>query len=184
MNTDLRSFLVCLALFSLVTLGAACGGSDTAETAAGGSEDVAASGSSKVKADDGKGGTAAGPELPEAASVMESFRDMAASEGIYFGEVPEGFPLDFLPLYPDGEIEQSAVDEEDFTLLQVVPGDKDTVFAWYKKFYAGLGWSAGDPMTVLDRTMVGFVGSDGEVDMTMMDRDGGKTFVALLLSPK
>jgi hypothetical protein len=115
---------------------------------------------------------------------MASFKEMAASKGIYFGEVPEGFPLDIIPLHPDGEIDKSAVNEEDFTLLQRVSSDKDAIFAWYKEHFEGLGWSAGDPFAFGGRTMVGFGGSDGKVDMTMSDQEDGRVFVSLVLSPQ
>ena len=74
--------------------------------------------------------------------------------------------------------------EEDFTLLQVVPGDKDTVFAWYKKHFGKLGFKGDDPITVMGRTMVGFQGKDGQVSMTLSDQDEGKTFVSLVLSQR
>ena len=56
--------------------------------------------------------------------------------------------------------------------------------AWYTKFYAGLGWSSAKPITAMGRTMTGFQGKDAKVDMTLMDREEGKTFVALALSSK
>jgi hypothetical protein len=185
MHTVVRHFLICLALFSLVVIGGACGGSDTAEKAGGDAEPSAANTPAPKAGGDKRAETADGSlNTPEAALMKARFKEMAAAEGIYFGEVPEGFPLDFLPLYPDGEIDKSSIGDGDFTLLQNVPGDKDTVFAWYKKFYTGLGWASGNPFTTMGRTMVGFEGSDAEVDMTMIEKDGGNTFVALVLSPR
>ena len=66
---------------------------------------------------------------------MDAFKKMAAKEGIYIGEIPEGFPSGLLPLYPEAKIDKSFVKEGEATLLQVVPADKDTAFAWFKK-----GW--------------------------------------------
>lgn len=184
MNTMILNSLAMLALCSLIFLGTACDGTDPAEEAGGAAAEVATKSSPETPK--GQSGEAAGGtlSLPEAASAKEAFKEMAARQGIHLGEVPEGFPLDFLPLYPGGEIDKSGVKEGDFTLLQVLPADKDTVLAWYKKFYAGLGWSSGKPITVMGRTMTGFEGKDAEVDMTLMDREGGKTFVALVLSRK
>jgi len=179
MNTFTRNLLVCLAPLAIGLFCISCGGSDSADGAA------EATGSSTASGEAATGEVESGSDASaESASVVEAFRKMAASEGIYIGEVPEGFPLDILPLYPDGEIDKSSVTEKDFSLLQVVPGDKDTVFAWYEKHFGKFGWSANDPITVIDRTMVGFQGKGGKVDMTLMDREEGKTFVALVLSPR
>ncbi len=177
-----RSLLVCFALFSLVLLSVACGGSDTAATADGDDTDVAVAGdpATEEKAEAGKS-----PEpinVRESASVIDAFRDAAALQGIYFKEVPEGFPLNIIPLHPDGEIDKSSVNEEDFTLLQVIAGDKDGIFGWYKDHFEGLGFEAGNPFTMGTRTMVGFGGSDGEVSMTLSELEDGKIFVSLVLS--
>ncbi len=83
---------------------------------------------------------------------------------------------------PVAQIDKSSVNEEDFTLLQVIAGDQDGIFGWYKDHFKGLGWSAGDPFTFGERTMVGFGGSDGEVSMTLTEREDGKIFVSLVLS--
>ena len=182
MITVLRSLLVCLALVSLAIPGIACGGSDTAEETVGGAADGAASEAPAGKEEEEA--TDNSLKSPEAAEMMAKYREMAASEGIYFGEVPEGFPLDFIPLHPDGEIDKSSTGDGDFTLLQNVPVDKDTAFAWFKDFYGDLGWTVGDPFTMGNRTMTGIDGNGGEVSMTMISQDDGSTFVALVLSPR
>lgn len=60
--------------------------------------------------------------------------------------------------------------------------DVDSVFEYYRDHFDEIGWSAGDPFTMGNRTMVGFGGPDGGVDMTLIDQGDGKTFVALALS--
>lgn len=189
MSTVLRSFLVCIALGSLIVFSVACGGSGADETASG--EDVAGK-SVENAAPDGpsvkpeqKGETTdISQDSPEAAIMKGKFKEMAATEGIYFGEVPEGFPLEFIPVHPEGEIDKSSTGDGDFTLLQNVAGDKDSVFAWFKDHFEGLGWSVDAPFTMGDRTMIGVDGRDATVSMTLIEKDGGKTFVALVLSPR
>lgn len=181
MNAILRGFVGVVALGSLVILGAACGGSDPAEETVGnGNTESAAAPDSSVSDGGGSGGTSS--TETGAASASEAFKAMAASEGIYFGEVPEGFPLAIIPVHPDGEIDKSSIDEDGFTLLQMVNNDPDSVFAYYRDHFDGIGWSAGDPFSMGDRTMVGFGGPDAGVDMTLIDQGDGKTFVALALS--
>ncbi len=114
-----------------------------------------------------------------ASSVKDALKAMAASEGIFFGEVPEGFPLDLLPLYPGGTIEQSAIDGKGATLLQVVPASKETVLNHYRDYYKKIGLSADEAMNIGGRIIVGFSGSDAEISMTISDREGGKSFVSL-----
>ncbi len=184
MITVLRTLLVCLILVSLPVLGIACGGSDSAETAAGETADVATPGSPDATEEKKAESSDDSLSSPEAAMMVAKYKEMAASEGIYFGEVPEGFPLDFIPLHPDGKIDKSSTGGGDFTLLQNVPAEKDTVFAWFKDFYSDMGWTVGDPFTMGNRTMTGIDGNSGEVSMTMITQDDGSTFVALVLSPR
>lgn len=113
--------------------------------------------------------------------MAAAWRTAAASQGIYTGEIPDGFPVDFVPPHPDGSIDRSALQEGEATLLQKVPGTVDEVYAHYKGFYQGLGWSAADPITVAGRTMAGFSGDGAQVDITLIDQEDGTTFVALAL---
>lgn len=178
MNLTTRSFPVRFAFLFLAAGLVACGSSGNGDSPTG----VSAADTAAMPADTNKapGSSAA---LPEAVSIADAIKDMAASSGIYIGEIPEGFPVDFMPLYPGGEIDKSSVKEDAVTLLQLAPADKETVFAWYKDFYRGIGWSDSKPVTVAGRTLTGFKGKNGRVDMTLIDREEGKTFVALALSP-
>ena len=188
-----RSILVCLTLISLVMLGTGCGGSEPSETGSGGVAEAAAPSTQEKTGEvaeqpaGGGGRDGAGAEqmnVRDAESVIEAFKEAAALEGIYFGEVPEGFPLDIIPVHPDGEIDKSSVDPDSFTLLQVIEGSKDSVFDWYKDHFEGLGFAAGDPFEFGGRTMVSFAGSDGEVSMTMSEQEPGRIFTSMALSPK
>lgn len=186
MHTFLRSLFTVLTLFSLVLIGAACGGSDTSEPAAG---DVAGAAASSTPAAKAGAGNAAEPTegsmpSPEAAAMMAKYREMAAQEGIYFGEVPEGFPTDIIPVHPDGAIDKSSTGNGDFTLLQVVDRDKDSTISWFRDHYKGLGFNVNDPVTVMGRTMVTGGGPAGELSLTFIDREEGKTFVAQVMSPR
>jgi hypothetical protein len=184
MNRILQNFFVFLAILSFITLGTSCGSKETDETAKPQAADESAGGPAglaRQAAEPAEGTSGTSEQTSKAASFKEAFKAAAATEGIFFGEVPEGFPLDFLPLYPGGEIDKSSLKDGEATLLQVVSDPKDKVFAHYRDFYTKLGWTAGDPMTVMDRTMVGFSGNGGQVDMTMINREGGKLFVALAL---
>lgn len=177
----LRSFFVIITIGSVVILGTACGGSDSVdEGAGGGAADVAAGPASSAPGSEETGETSA--PKSEAVSVSDAFKAMAASEGIFFGEVPEGFPLNIIPVHPEGEIDKSSIDEDGFTLLQNVNKDTDSVLGYFVNHFDGLGWSAGAPFSMGDRTMVSFEGPDGGVDMTMIDQGNGRTFVALALS--
>lgn len=84
--------------------------------------------------------------------MANAFKAMAASEGIFFVEVPEGLPLAVISVHPNGEIDKSSIDEDDFTLLQIVTKDPDSVLAYYRDHFEGIGWSAGDPFTIGNRT--------------------------------
>lgn len=177
----IRNFGVVVAIGLVVILGTACGGSDSSdEGVGGGASDAAAAPVSQVS-ENSESNEASAPKA-EGASVADAFKAMAASEGIYFGEVLEGFPLDIIPLHPDGEIDKSSIDEDGFTLLQNVDQNNDSVLAHYQKHFDGLGWSAGAPFTMGERTMLSFEGPDGGVDMTLINQGNGKTFVALALS--
>jgi len=182
MVTRSRSLSIWFALFTLLLV-VACGGGDTAETTADGLGDTAAAKTAVPGGADQAEPAGGSVASPEAESVAEFFKDMAATKGIYFGEVPEGFPLDIITLHPDGKIDNSAVNEEDFTLLQMVTGDKESIFGWFKDHFDDIGYRAGNPFTMGNRTMVGFTGSDGEVSMTLIDKEDGKVFVAQVLSP-
>lgn len=177
----LRSFFVIITIGSVVILGSACGGSDTVgEGAGGGAADVAAAPASSEPGS-GESSEASAPNS-EAVSVSDAFKAMAATEGVFFGEVPEGFPLNIIPVHPEGEIDRSSIDEDGFTLLQNVSKDTESVLEYFVDHFDGLGWSAGAPFTMGERTMVGFDGPDGDVGMTMIDQGNGTTFVALALS--
>lgn len=181
MNLILDKTIVVITLGSVAIFGAACGGSDSAEETVGHQEAVPAattesSGSGVVDS----GGSSS--TLVNSTSAADAFKAMAASEGVFIGEVPEGFPLTIVPLHPDGEIDKSSIDEEGFTLLQMVSNDPDSVHAFYREHFDGIGWSAGDPFSMGDRTMVSFGGPDARVDMTLIGQGDGKTFVALALS--
>jgi len=181
MIADIRSIGVVVTVGLVVIFGTACGGPESSDESAGNeAADVAAAAVSSVS-EGGESNEAAAPES-EAVSVADAFKAMAASEGIFFGEVPEGFPLNIIPLHPDGEIDKSSIDEDGFTLLQNVNKDVDSVLAHYKDHFDGLGWSAGSPFTMGERTMLSFEGPDGGVDMTLINQGNGKTFVALALS--
>lgn len=179
MSSIRHGFLAYLVSLFVIACCASCSNSGTDGEAADVSDPVSAA----MHEDGGKADTGGTMTSPQAASVMDAIKAMAASQGIHFGEVPEGFPLELLPLYPGGEIDKSNVSEDGFTLLQLVPADKDTAFSWYKKHYAKMGWSDNKLITVAGRTMTGFNGKDARVDMTLIDREEGKTFVALALSP-
>jgi len=186
MNAVLRSTFTVFALFALVLFGAACGGSDTAEEASGDDAGGAVS-STPAPAAGGEKKAASSDnsmQTPEAAMMQSKFKEMAAQEGIYFGEVPEGFPTDIIPVHPDGAIDKSSTGNGDFTLLQVVAGDKDSTISWFRDHYKGLGFNVNDPVTVMGRTMVTGGGPAGELSLTFIDREEGKTFVAQVLSPR
>jgi len=116
---------------------------------------------------------------PESA-VPQALKAMAASEGIYWDEIPEDFPVSIVPPFPGGEIQQASMDDNgEATLLQLLPVGKDEALEHYSKFYDDLGWKSDDPMTIMGRTLLSFTRKGSNVDMTLIDRDGGKTFVAL-----
>lgn len=181
MNSILRNFGFAAALGCLTIFGAACGGSDPVEDGVvSGVSNEAEAPDPSIPRDGDSGGVST--SKTEAVSVAEAFKAMAAGEGIFIGEVPEGFPLEVVPVHPDGEIDKSSIDEDGFTLLQNVNKDADSVFQYYEDHFDGIGWSVGDPFTMGNRTMVSFGGPDGGVDMTLIDQGDGKTFVALALS--
>ena len=181
MRKGLHYFFVCMSICSLIVFCTACGETDVKdgdeETVATKAPDKAPGNKNHEVAED----TGAQQEtIADTPSVKDALKAMAASEGIYFGEVPEGFPLDLLPPYPDGTIQQAASDDDGATLLQVVPDSKETVLNHYRDYYKKLGLSVDiEPVTVMGRTMVGFSGSAAEISMTLSDREDGKTFVSL-----
>lgn len=182
MGKGLQHVFVCLAIFSLIALGTACGSNKTDD----GRDKAAASKSadkpSGEKAQQAREDVGVPTQnTSKATSVHEALKTAAASQGIFFSELSEGFPVDFLPLYPGGTIDKSSMRGREATLLQVVPDSKDKAIAYYRNFYRDLGWTANDPITVADRTVVLFSGNGAQVDMTVIDREAGKTFVALAL---
>ena len=183
MKTFLRGALAILSLFLLVIPGVACGGSDTAEKAEVAADGAATGGTSETV---GKvSGEAADQtaDSPGAAAVYEKIKAMAAADGLYFKEVPEGFPLEFIPLHPEGTILSSSVGKGDFGMSQSIPGTKDDIYAWFKTFYGELGWSPDDPRTVGSKTLAGFDGPDVMVSMALDTLPDGDILVDLLLSP-
>ena len=181
MRKGLHFLFVCMAICSLTAFCMACGETEVKD---GGEETAAPEASAKTPGDINHEVAEDPDTQPQAVtntlSVKDALKAMAASKGIYFGEVPERFPLDLLPLYPGGTIEQSAIDDDGATLLQVVPASKETVLNHYRDYYKKLGMSVDtEPMTVMGRTMVGFSGSAVKISMTMSDREEGKTFVSL-----
>jgi hypothetical protein len=170
--------MLALACLLACTLLAACGGNDDPQPAEAGDVGVA-TGVSTGSAGEAERSTAAAADGANA--VRDAIRAMAASEGMYFGEVPENFPLELLPLHPDGTIDKSAIGDGEATLLQQVAGDKNSVLSWYSEHYRRLGWSADDPVSAMGRTMVSFEGPDASVSMTLIEREDGTTFVALAL---
>ncbi len=181
MKKSLPSILFYLAVFSLMISVAACGSNETDDSKA----DSTPSKVAEKSVEENDPQTA--PALPDksdhtapAAAMPEALKAMAASEGIYFGEIPEDFPVSVVPPFPGGEVEQASLEDNgEATLLQVVPVGKDEALEHYQKFYGRLGWNSDEPITIMGRTVVGFTKKDSQVDMTLMDRDGGKTFVAL-----
>lgn len=181
MKKGLPNILFCLLVFLLLISVAACGSNETDDSKADSvpSKAVEKSDEENVRQPGGASTEEPTQTTPEA-SVTEALKAMAASEGIYFGEIPEEFPVSFLPPFPGGEIQQASLEDGgEATLLQLVPVGKDEAFEHYRKFYDKLGWNSDDPITVAGRTMVGFSGKGSHVDMTLMDREGGKTFMAL-----
>ena len=186
MNAVLRTSLVVITLFAMVVFSPGCGGSDSAEQAsgdgAGGADSStpapAAGGSQKAEASDKS------LQTPEAAMMKAKLKEMAAQEGIYFSEVPEGFPLEIIPVHPDGAIDKSSTGNGDFTLLQAVAQDKDSTMGWFREHYEDLDFNLGDAITVMGRTMITGSGPAGELSLTFIDQEEGKTFVAQVLSPR
>ncbi len=176
MNTFLRNNIALIAMLALITLGIACGAPDS-EVA----QEVVADPISAGDSPSSDSPTTVTTEDGDSASAVDALKAAANSQGIYVGEVPDGFPLQFIPLFPGGEIERSALQDGEATLLQVVPASKEDVLTHYRKFYDGLNWQRSEPITVAGRTMAGFSGGGAQVDMTMIDRGEGKTFVALAL---
>lgn len=114
--------------------------------------------------------------------LIDAYKKMAATQGVYIGELPDNFPSDVLPLYPGSTIDKAAVQPDGITLLQTAPADKDTVLKWFSDFYEKKGWESADPITVMNRTLTGFNSNGASVDMTVIARDNNETFVALALS--
>jgi hypothetical protein len=181
MNRSLPNIFVCLAVFTLIISVTACGSDKTDNSQPEPPPSNTVENSVEGNAlQPGESHTESPARTTQPSSVPEALKAMAASEGIYFGEIPEDFPVSFIPPFPGGEIQQASFEDDgEATLLQVVPVGRDEAFEHYRKHFKKLGWKSGDPMTIAGRTMVGFTGKDAQVDMTMMDRDGGKTFVAL-----
>ena len=182
MGKGLKYFLVCLAILLLVAMGAACGSNQTEDegnkTTA--SESAAESSGEKARqaVEDVR---VPAQNTSKTTSVQEALNAAAASQGMFFGEVPKGFPVDFLPLYPGGTIDKASIRGREATLLQVIPVSKEKAITHYREFYKDLGWTSNDPITVADRIIVNFSGNGAQVDMTLIDREEGKTFVALAL---
>ena len=182
MEKGLRHLFACLAIFLLIVFGFGCGSDeiDVAGKKADTSESAEKLPGENVQQAD-QDVSVPTQNTSRADSVYEALNEASASQGIFFGEVPEGFPLAFLPLYPGGTIDKSSIRGREATLLQVVPAPKDKAIAYYRNYYRSLGWTADDPIPLADRTMVFFSGNDARVDMTLIDREEGKTFVALAL---
>jgi hypothetical protein len=182
MGKGLQHLFVCLAIVTIVSLGAACGSDEVEDSSK--KDDISKSveklSEEKVPRTD-EDVRVSTQNISRTDSVHEALNEASESQGIFFGEVPEGFPIAFLPLYPGGTIDKSSIRGREATLLQVVPVPKDKAIAYYRNYYRELGWTANDPIALADRTMVFFSGNDARVDMTLIDREGGKTFVALAL---
>jgi len=181
MKKGLSSILSYLAVFSLMLSVAACGSNEAVDSETNSTPSKAVEKSVEEKAPQASEALADKPAqaAPESA-VPQALKAMAASEGIYFDEIPEDFPVSIVPPFPGGEIEQAAIDDNgDATLLQLLPVGKDEALKHYSKIYDDLGWKSDDPITIMGRTMVGFTKKGSNVDMTLIDREGGKTFVAL-----
>jgi len=182
MGKGLQHLFICLAIFSLIALGTACGSN---EADVGGNKDAVSKSGDKSPEEKAQQAVedvgVPKQSASNAVSAPEALKTAAASQGLFFGEVPEGFPVDFLPLYPGGTIDKSSIRGREVTLFQVVPASKDKAIAYYRNFYKELGWTANDPITVSGRTMVYFSGNGAQVDMTLIDREEGKTFLALAL---
>jgi len=177
----LRSFFVIISIGFVVVFGTACGGSGSVDESADGQAAEVAE-APVTSSPESEEAAAAPVSESEAVSVSDAFKAMAASEGIFMGEVPEGFPLTIIPVHPQGEIDKSSIDEDGVTLLQNIKNETGPVLEYYVDHFKGLGWSVGAPFSMGDRTMIGFDGPDGDVDMTMIDQGNGITFVALALS--
>lgn len=182
MEKGLRRLFICLAILSLIACGNACGSKPADDD---GNEEAASKTADELSEERARptGGDA---EIPPhdnltAASAHDALKTAASSQGLFFGEVPEGFPVEFLPLFPNGTIDKSSIRGREATLLQVVPASKEKVLAYYLTFYTNLGWTANNPIIAADRTLVYFSGNNSQVDMTLIDREGGKTLVALSL---
>lgn len=182
MEKGLRRLFICLTILSLIALGTACGSKPADDDG----KEAAASKTADEPSEERARPTGENTEIPPhdnstAASAHDALQTAAVSQGLFVGEVPKGFPLDFLPLFPNGTIDRSSIRGREATLLQVVPASKDKVLAYYRNFYTDLGWTANDPITAADRALVYFSGNGAQVDMTLMDREDGKTLVALSL---
>lgn len=174
MNAFLRNTPALFTMITLLVFGIACGVPDTEVAQEEAAAPIAAAASSSPPA-------TVPTEDSGSVAVSDAWKAAANSQGIYVGEVPDGFPLQFIPLFPGGEIERAALQDGEATLLQVVPATKEEVLAHYRDFYDGLNWQLAEPVTVAGRTMTGFSGGGAQVDMTLIDREEGKTFVALAL---
>jgi hypothetical protein len=100
---------------------------------------------------------------------------------IAVGALPEGFASDLLPLYPGANVERSAKQKGEYTVLQTSQDSEDEVYGFYRKFYEGKNWKTTSKITIAGRTVAGFSGPDKRVDMTLQNASAGGTFFSLVL---
>ena len=180
MNKTARYLFACIATCSFLMLFAACGENET-ENGVNTTAAPAGAGSDRGErpGDAADPAGAAGDVSSQESAVTNALRTLAASEGIYFGEIPEDFPTNLLPPYPGGTITQAAIQDDGATLLQIVPATKEKVYDHYRAYYKKIKITAAEPVTIMGKTMVGFSGKNAEISMTLKDNEDGTTFVAL-----
>lgn len=120
------------------------------------------------------------PQKPQASENPEAKTiHIDESTAISFKGMPDGFPVELIPPYPDGEVERSALTDGRGTLLQTSSDSPEKVLAYYENFYKEKGFRQNKPVTVMGRIMLGFDSDDEGISMTLQVRDDGKTFFSL-----
>jgi len=95
------------------------------------------------------------------------------------GDLPDGWPVDVLPQYKGSKIESSAINGDEYTLLQRSTDADNLVVKFYDKHFREAGFKKVTSQTVMDRYIGGWEKDGWQIDMTCSKDDSGGSFTSL-----
>jgi len=87
------------------------------------------------------------------------------------GALPEGFPEDFLPVYPGAEVLQATVTDNDALLTIGVGDSTEQVLQFYQEYWTSRGWQMSVEVAGTQRSAASFESDGNTINLSISHED-------------